>query len=599
MPFNLQRYFFQWVKTHDHMKQLIHLFFLALLLSACGESPQQAGETINSATVYFGGDILTMEGDEPQYAEAIVVRDGKIAFVGAKDQAMESAGAGHRMVDLQGKTLLPGFIDAHGHLMNAGFQALSANLLPPPDGGGKDIAALIDITDEWAEENPKFIEKAGWIIGFGYDDAQLTEKQHPTADDLDKVSTDIPVLFVHQSGHLGVMNHKGLEEVGYLKGVEDPKGGLIRREEGTQVPNGVLEEMALFIPLSTLFGKATDEDNQTLVKAGIQAYTRFGFTTAQEGRASDGACNTYFAMAEKGVLPIDVVAYPDIQAFGDYMKSVGSQSEFTNRFRIGGVKLSLDGSPQGKTAWLTQPYKVPPHGQPASYKGYPAIEDFEEVKGYVATAFANDWQILAHCNGDAAIDQYIRAVRAAADEHGNEDRRTVVIHAQTTREDQLDSMKALGMIPSFFSMHTYYWGDWHREETLGEERAQRISPTGSALRRGMLLTNHHDAPVANPDALRILDAAVNRTTRTGKLLGADQRMTPYQALKSLTEWAAYQYFDEDIKGILAEGKLADFVILDKNPLKIDPQNLHKLQVIETIKEGEAVYRKEGDELGMN
>ncbi len=581
------------------MKHLISLFFLALLLAGCGESPQQTSETDNPATVYFGGDILTMEGDEPQYAEAVVVRDGKIAFVGASDEAMKAAGAGHRMVDLKGKTLLPGFIDAHGHLMNAGFQALSANLLPPPDGDGSDIAALIAITKKWAEESPKFIEKAGWIIGFGYDDAQLTEKQHPTADDLDQVSEDIPVLFIHQSGHLGVMNHKGLETVGYTDGVKDPKGGLIRRVAGTQKPNGVLEEMAVFIPLFTLLGDATDEDNQTLIKAGIKAYTRYGFTTAQEGRVNDAACQTYLTMAGQGPLPIDVVAYPDIQAYGDYIKSVGTQSEFTNRFRIGGVKLSLDGSPQGKTAWLTQPYKVPPPGQPASYKGYPAIEDFEEVKGYVATAFANDWQIIAHCNGDAAIDQYIRAVRAAADEHGNDDRRTVVIHAQTTREDQLDSMKALGMIPSFFSMHTYYWGDWHRDETLGEERAQRISPTGSALRRGMVLTNHHDAPVANPDALRILDAAVNRTTRTGKLLGADQRMTPYQALKSITEWAAYQYFDEDIKGTLAEGKLADFVILDKNPLKIDPQNLHKLQVIETIKEGEAVYRKEGDELGMN
>jgi len=578
------------------MKPIFHslAWFLLLALASCqsqtGPSPDY--------TLYHNGDILTMEGESPSYAEALVVSEGKIAYIGDKAGAQDNF-AGAKEIDLQGTTLLPGFIDAHGHLMNAGFQALSANLLPPPDGEGKDIPTLITIVNQWKEENPRFIEKAGWIIGFGYDDAQLAEKQHPTADDLDKISEDTPVLFVHQSGHLGVMNHKGLETVGYTDEVENPRGGVIRRVDGTQTPNGVLEEMGLFIPLFTLFGEATDEDNQTLIKAGIKAYTKYGFTTAQEGRASDAACRTYLAMAEQSPLPIDVVAYPDMQAFGDYMKTVGSQSEFTNRFRIGGVKLSLDGSPQGKTAWLTEPYQVPPPGQPATYNGYPAFEDFEEVKELVSTAFANDWQVLAHCNGDAAIDQYIRAVRAAAEVHGNEDRRTVVIHAQTTREDQLDSMKALGIIPSFFSMHTYYWGDWHFEETLGEERANRISPTGSALGKGMIFTQHHDAPVANPDALRILDAAVNRTTRTGRLLGADQRVTPYQALKSITEWAAYQYFDKDLKGTLAEGKLADFVILDQNPLKIDPQNLHKLQVIETIKEGETVYKKEGNPLEMN
>ena len=562
------------------------------LITSCKEAnSQDADVPASQATVYYGGDILTMEGDSPQYVEAVVIRDGKIEFTGASDQAMEMAGAGHKMVNLEGATMLPGFIDAHGHLMNAGFQALSANLLPPPDGEGANIESLVSITKKWMEDNPGFIESSGWIIGFGYDDAQLEEKQHPTAADLDKVSEDKPVLFIHQSGHLGAMNHMALEQVGYNDGVKDPKGGKIRREEGTEKPNGVLEEMAMFIPLFSMFGEATDKDNQTLIKAGIESYTKYGFTTAQEGRANDVACKTYLAMTEEGPLPIDVVAYPDIQAFGDYVKTVGTQAEFKNRFRIGGVKLSLDGSPQGKTAWLTQPFKVPPPGQPASYNGYPAIADDEEVYEYVSTAFANNWQLLTHCNGDAAIDQYIKAVRRAASEYGNDDRRNVVIHAQTAREDQLDSIQSLKMIPSFFSMHTYYWGDWHRDETLGEERAKNISPTGSALKRGMIFTEHHDAPVANPDALRILDATVNRTTRSGQVLGPDQRVAPYQALKSITEWAAYQYFDEDIKGTISKGKLADFVILDKNPLKIEPSNLYKLQVLETIKEGNTVYKK--------
>ncbi len=575
------------------MKLQPFLLALLLLAVACGETAPKPAETGSSAAVvYHNGDILTMEGDEPQYVEAVVVKDGKIAFAGASAEAMKAAGPGHKMINLQGKTLLPGFIDAHGHLMNAGFQALSANLLPPPDGEGKDIAALIDITRKWAEANPKFIEKAGWIIGFGFDDAQLAEKRYPTADDLDKVSTDKPVLFIHQSGHLGSMNHKALTIAGYTDGVKDPKGGLIRREKGTQKPNGVLEEMAMFIPLFNMLGKATDEDNQSLILAGIKAYTCYGFTTAQEGRASDAACQTYRAMAEAKKLPIDVVAYPDIQAFGEWIEKEGNpQKMYSNRFRVGGVKLSLDGSPQGKTAWLTEPYKVPPPGQPKTYKGYPAIPEERQAEEYVATAFANNWQILAHCNGDAAADLYIRAVRKAADKHGNNDRRVVMIHAQTVREDQLDSMKALGIIPSFFSMHTFYWGDWHANETLGQPRADRISPTGSALKRNMIFTEHHDAPVANPDAIRILDNTVNRTSRSGQVIGSDQRVTAYQALKSITEWAAYQYFEEDLKGTLKAGKLADFVILDKNPVKIDSKELGALQVLETIKEGNTVYRK--------
>jgi predicted amidohydrolase YtcJ len=575
------------------MKQPLLLLAFLFLMASCGDQTKQpAAEAGSTATMYYGGDIITMEGDQPQYVESVVVKDGRILFAGAKDEAMKAAGRGHKMIDLQGKTLLPGFIDAHGHLMNAGFQALSANLLPPPDGEGKDIEALIGITRKWVEANPKFIEKAGWIIGFGFDDAQLAEKRYPTADDLDKISTDKPVLLIHQSCHLCSMNHKALELAGYTDGVKDPKGGLIRREKGSQRPNGVLEEMAMFIPIFALFGKATDEDNQSLILAGIKAYTRYGFTTAQEGRASDAACQTYRLMAEAKKLPIDVVAYPDIQAYGEWMKKDGNpQKTYTNRFRVGGVKLSLDGSPQGKTAWLTEPYKVPPPGQPKTYKGYPAIPEESEAEGYVATAFANNWQILAHCNGDAAADLYIRSVRKAADQHGNNDRRSVMIHAQTVREDQLDSMKALGIIPSFFSMHTFYWGDWHANETLGQPRANRISPTGSALKRNMIFTEHHDAPVANPDAIRILDNTVNRTSRSGQVIGPDQRITTYQALKSITDWAAYQYFEEELKGTIKAGKLADFVILDKNPVKIDPKELGKLQVVETIKEGNTVYRK--------
>jgi predicted amidohydrolase YtcJ len=259
---------------------------------------------------------------------------------------------------------------------------------------------------------------------------------------------------------------------------------------------------------------------------------------------------------------------------------------------VAGAKLSLDGSPQGKTAWLTEPYKVPPAGAAPDYIGYPAIPDEPAVLDLLDTAFANNWQILAHCNGDAAADQYIRAVRRASNAYGNTDRRTVMIHAQTVREDQLDSMKVLGIIPSFFSMHTFYWGDWHRDETLGPDRAYRISPAMSALRRGMRFTQHHDAPVAKPDAIRILWCTVNRVSRSGEVIGSDQRVDPYIALKSITEWAAYQGYTENLKGTLAKGKMADLVILDKDPLKVAPMDIRDIQVLRTVKEGRTIHERQ-------
>lgn len=197
--------------------------------------PEKAADTI-----YFGGPILTMEGDTPKYAEAIAVRNGTIQFVGKKTEAFALRGEGTRMVDLQGRTLLPGFIDGHGHIWLTGFQRRAANLLPPPDGKGTDIAALVAILREWKDTNAATVSKFGWVVGFGYDDAQLAEKRHPTASELDEVSTEVPVLLVHQSSHLATMNHKALELSGITAESRDPAGGVIRREADGRTPIGVL-----------------------------------------------------------------------------------------------------------------------------------------------------------------------------------------------------------------------------------------------------------------------------------------------------------------------------------------------------------------------
>jgi len=570
------------------MIRLFKIAGLITLLIVCNFNQKGITGQIKAQTLYFNGDILTMEGDEPEYVEAVVVKEGKITFTGTLAEAEEKY-TDARRVDLDGKTLLPGFIDAHSHVWITGFQALSANLLPPPDGVVNSIPALIDQVNEWKVNSEKAIGKVGWIIGFGYDNAQLEEQRHPTAIELDEISTEYPVLVIHQSGHIAVMNHKALEMSGYTSATPNPKGGVIQRVANSQEPNGVLEEMAFFQPVFRIFASLDQEANEKLALAGLDAYARFGFTTVQEGRATASNVKTWQKLAGEGALMIDVAAYPDVQNQMDYVKEVGVQEDYTNHFRVAGVKISLDGSPQGKTAWLTTPYVVPPAGKEEDYRGYPAFKDEDVVVALIDSTYKYNWQILAHCNGDAASDEFIRAIRHATDTYGKEDRRPVMIHAQTVREDQLDSMKVLGIIPSYFGMHTFYWGDWHRDETLGKERAYRISPTQSTLERGMIFTEHHDAPVALPNSIMILHTAVNRTSRSGDIIGPDQRISPYIALKSITEWAAYQYFEKDKKGTIKEGKLADLVILDKNPLKITPSEIMNIQVLETIKEGNNIY----------
>ncbi len=577
------------------MNQFRQLAILILVIfSGCNESKKGSGqdEITNEPyklrqTIYHGGDIVTMAGDSSSYVEAVVQREGKIIFTGSKEDALARFEGKADLIDLEGKTMLPGFVDGHGHVFNVGLQAASANLLPAPDGNGNSVEALQKILKEWIKNNQDFITTTGWVLGFGYDDSQLD--RYPTKEDLDAVSTDVPIYIIHQSGHLSVVNSKALELAGYSAETKDPKGGKIRRVPGSNEPNGVLEEVAHFMVLITkILPQMTPELQDEMLVKGQKLYASFGYTTAQEGRSTPDGTATMERAAEKDDLILDIVSYVDILSNREAANSKYQSKTYTNKYRVGGVKLNLDGSPQGKTAWLSHPYFIPPTGEPIDYHGYESMTG-EEAYEHVADAYQNNLQILAHCNGDSAIDQYIAAVSKANKEFGNDDRRTVIIHAQTAREDQLDSFVTEKMWPSFFPMHTFYWGDFHVNSVLGKERAYKISPTNTALKKGLKFTSHHDAPVALPSSIRVLSATVTRSSRSGQIIGPDERINPYEALKALTDWAAYQHFEEKTKGTIETGKVADFVILDKNPLKIDPMELQNLEVLETIKGGESIY----------
>lgn len=553
---------------------------------AAGLSCTAVAQQDAADVVFKGGPILTMADLVPR-TDAVLVRDGRIVAIGGIAEVEKQAKAGFKTVNLGGKTLLPGFFDPHGHVVMIGLQSISANMLPAPDGQANDIPTIQRLLREWIEKNAATIRRYKIIIGFGYDDSQLTEARHPTRADLDEVSTDLPVVIIHQSSHLGVVNSKALEITGISAATDDPAGGVFQRKAGTREPNGVCEEEAFFKVVGSLFTRFDQDAFLRMIEEGSKFCASFGYTTVQEARAMGPTTGMVSTAADKGLLAVDVLVYPDIlESPGDITPS----RTYRNRFRVGGGKLTIDGSPQGKTAYLTAPYFRPPPGRPADYVGYAAITK-QQLDDAIDLAFARDWQVLTHANGDAAVDWLIEAVGKATKKYPKKDRRPVLIHGQTTRLDQLPRLKELEIIPSFFPMHTFYWGDWHRDSVLGPERASRISPCNSARKLGMIFTSHHDAPVANPDSMRVLSATVTRQTRSGAVLGPDERVDVMTALKAMTIWAAYQHFEESSKGSIEVGKLADFAVLDKDPTAIPTADLSQVKVMEAYKEGRQIFRR--------
>jgi len=567
------------------MKQILTFSILISLFSACSNEPSKiAGNQI----LYYGGDIITMVGDEPNYVESIVTNSDTIVFIGHFSKA-QTLFPSSKNINLKGKTLLPGFIDAHAHFAGFPSQSIGAQILPPPDAGANNIDALIQILKDWS--TPENIQLTGWIFGMGFDDSVLEEKRFPTKEDLDKVSTEHPVMIVHISGHFCVVNSKGLELLKITADSLNPEGGLIRRITGTEEPNGVLEELAAIPFMPMVLGPKSEEAIKIFLTAGQDMALSYGYTTVQEGRAMPSSHLFLEYAANTNFLKLDVVSYIDYSVADSLLKTDWYSSSYKNHYRIAGVKLTLDGSPQGRTAWRTQPYLIPPDGAEEGYLGYPAIPLDEDVEKIYENAFQNNWQIHTHANGDAAMDQMIRALKKATAKYGNENRRDVLIHGQYVREDQLDEFKDLDIIASLFPLHTFYWGDWHKE-IIGDSLGNKISPTRTALNKGLKITIHTDAPVALPNLMRVIWTATNRVSRSGNIIGEKERLTPYEALKCITEWSAYQHFEEGTKGTLEIGKLADLVILDSNPLTVDKEKIKDIIVLETIKEGYSVYRRE-------
>jgi len=539
--------------------------------------------------IYTGGDIITVNDAQPT-AEALAVKDGKILAVGARSE-IERAYKGETtaVVDVAGKTLLPGFLDPHSHYFSALSIANQVNVFAPPAGPGKDIPSIVAALKKFRDE--KQTPKGALIQAYGYDENAMPNGVGLTRDDLDVDFPDNPVLVGHVSMHGAVLNSACMKQYGITAQTKTPPGGIIVRKAGSNEPAGLLMETA-FLPIFSKLPKPTTEQEVEWSRAGQMLYAANGITTAHEGATHAPDLELMQRAAAGGADIIDVIAYPFVTDFDAVLAKnpIGTWGQYKNRVKIGGGKITLDGSPQGKTAYFTTPYLTGGPGGEKNWRGEPGFpEDY--VKAFVKKVYGLGLPLNIHANGDAAIDLLLRAHEEAAAGDLSKQRHVTVIHSQFVRADQLDKFATYRITPSFFTLHTFYFGDTHFQQR-GEKQAYFLSPMRAAIDKGLRPTNHTDFVVAPLDQMFVIWTAVNRISRNGVVIGPDQRVTPMEALKAITIHAAHQYAEESSKGSLEPGKLADFVILDKNPLAVDPLAIKDIQVVETIKDGKTIYRRE-------
>ena len=519
------------------------------------------------STLYFGGPIVTLE--EPQYARALVEQGGRIAYVGGREEAERLAGPGARRVDLEGRALLPAFLDPHSHLLACAYARLQVPL--------GECAGWGEITDRLAKHvQERGIQPGEWVKGTGYDQNALAEGAAPDRFCLDRACPHNPVVIQHASGHAGVFNTLALERLGALNqdcGLErDGQGELTGRGE----ENPFLDLLGR-IPMDGL------EDVLRAFQGAQEEYASHGITTAQEGLLQPVMAPVYQEILRRGLLYLDVNAYVPPADYdrlrGQFAQGVSASP---GTFQVAGMKIFLDGSPQGGTAWVREPYAGGGCGTSTMTDG--------QVLSAFRQALDRDAQLLAHCNGDRAAEQYLTLLAQAEREAGKKLCRPVMIHAQLLGLDQLERVKALGVILSFFVAHVYHWGEIH-VKNFGLGRAGRISPAGSALTWGIPFTFHQDAPVIPPDMLETIWCACVRRTKTGRVLGAEERIPVEAALRAVTQNAALQYGLENELGTLRPGKRADFVLLSGDPLRTPPEELKKLQVERTIRCGRTIWSR--------
>ena len=459
---------------------------------------------------------------------------------------MALKGDATKIIDLEGATLMPSFIDAHGHFMNAPQIVKWANVSGVPAG---PVGNIPDIIEVLTAHKAKFnLEPGDWIIGYGYDMTNLAEGRQLTRDDLDPTFPDNPLMLIHSSNHGCVLNSAGFKAVGIDASTKTPPGGVILRKAGSEEPEGLLMETA-FLPIFAKMPQPSEAELLDTLDAAQQIYASVGITTAQEGATHATDLAFLRKGAEQGRFYLDIVSlplflevpklvaeyFPEFKGGPMSVPDTASESfgVYKNRLKLGGVKFALDGSPQGKTAFWSKPLLTPgPEGE-KDWRGAPVFPP-ELINKAVGEAYKKNIPVFCHCNGDAAIDMMIDAAKLAGVK-ADQDRRTVIVHSQFMRPEQLDSYVELGFSPSFFTVHTFFWGDVHLEN-LGaaarllhepDEVGPRQKPHMLQPQRLLGHARRADADGADRRRPRVAQRSCHRPRRAGRRLagaeGADDR----------------------------------------------------------------------------
>ena len=550
------------------MKRYAFLVLLVLFVVYLFRAEQQA-------IVFVDGEVYTFDSENSVVSSALVV-DGKIAATGGTEAMLALAPKQARLVALDGRALLPGFVDAHSHFPVGVIEHLGVDL-------SATSALPVVNNDELLRRVERAVETtpAGqWILGFNYDNTVFPGGQHPTRQQLDDLSQKHPIYLRHISGHMGVANSIALEELqvdnnvplhNHFVGIDIKTGEL----------NGLLQEHAA-PHLGKFLKHFSYLDLINAYRKTQREYLAEGITTAQNGIANLPTARLLRVLQRIRVLPMRVNAWVD--------HNVAREREplISRQYRQATVKLIVDGSPQGMTAYLSTPYHNT-QAHSADFRGAPLFTQ-AALTARVLFFHKAGYQIALHGNGDAAIDMIIEAIENAQEVDPRPDARHILVHAQTIRQDQLNRLKSLPLTPSFFNSHTFFWGDWHREVTLGPQRAAFISPLASAKDAGLRFTLHSDAPVTPVSPLHLVWSAINRRTRSDVTLGAQERIDLISALRAITIDAAWQSYIDDDLGSIEAGKLADLIVLSADPAAVD--DVRTLSVDLTYIGGDLVYQRE-------
>ena len=537
------------------------------------------GHKDTAGCILSGGTIYTMDPSQP-IAEAVAISEGRIVYVGDESGSLALAGPQTETIDLQGRVALPGFIDSHSHLTMFG-----RNLEQTDCRQARTIEEIVSSLKEAAAQTPP----GEWVLGHSYDDTLLTEMRHPTRQDLDRASTEHPILLSHISAHNKVANSAALKKANISASTPDPPGGKIDWDHRGG-PTGVLWEWAMDL-MQPYIPQSTSDDIRRYLREGSAHYLAAGVTSTVE--AALGMLNgledaeAFARVAESGEVPLRLGAAILYPFWKELQGGAGPGLDWPGDpewVRPTAVKFFQDGSIQLRTAALREPY----YGETRPANDH-LIWSQEELNRMVADAHENGWQIWTHGNGDAAIGSILEAYEQALSDSPKGDARHRIEHCQTAGEDQLDRMRSLKIAASFFPPHVWYWGDRHREVFLGPERAARIDPLASASEKGIRFGLHNDTPVTPISPLLSIGTAVSRLTSGGHVLGPGQAITVDRALYSMTLDSAYLAFEENLKGSLTVGKLGDVTVLEADPYEVSPKEIKDIPVSMTIVGGNMAY----------